>query len=834
MRRGRAFRQQERSPHKPVSAKAIKIITLCAICIFSPCLSSGEEAEDEADKLFRLATGLYVRGPVYHRQAIIQYREFLNRYPNDKRCDDATFFLGKCLRKQGNYEEALRVFLNHERFKGSPRRDEANLRTGQIYFSLGKYPEAVQYLLKVHNKKQVDENLVKSSALWLGRAYLKSNQPEKAIPPLANLADGKKNPWAPYANFYLGRAYRDKGELSKAIVRFQKAEATLPEKNAKAEALFMMAEAYANMKKYGRAYAAYKTLVEKHPESPFHGRAAFGAVWSLHRAGSYGDAIKAYDVCRKFIPQISQAEATYILGNSYYNTKKLDEAQQAYRKVSRNYPKSPFAPRADYEACFCLFLQNKFDEVVASGKSFVKNYPSRPEVGNIHFLMAESLYERNRIDEAQLHYQAVVAKYPKSLFFEQASFKLGDCQLKEGLLKEARKTFRDFAAAYPTSELAVTALARAAEECGLELVRKAKPQLRQAQYREVARDYEALYSALVKKDPKGPLAGETLYKVGATYLKLDRHDDMTKAFKELVKSYPKNNNCADAYYWLASESEKAKEYDGAIDFFERSLELKPKGPYAARAKRRLADVYFKKDDKEKAASLIVETLRSDPQSDVAAETHLWAGEFLLKKEDYARAIEVYALFLKKFKRNPLLERAYYGLGDCYFKQAKWQKAIDNFTRAIELKGDWISLSRLQSGIAHLKLGQNKQAEQLLLEVKESGRPELEAKAIFWLGNMDFELAQAMKSPKEKAVQYNKALRKYITVVIVHNNSEVRPECMYRAAECLEQGGLLSENEKLLQESKKQLRELIKEYPDNELAKKAREKLETKPPPRPGE
>ncbi len=816
--------------------KTVTIITLCAILILAPCLSSGEEAEDEADRLLRLATGLYVRGPVYHRQAIIQYREFLNRYPNDKRCDEATFFLGKCLRKQGSYEEALRVFLNHQKFKGSPRRDEANLRTGQIYFSLGKYAEAVQYLLKVYNKKQVDENLVKSSALWLGRAYLESNQPEKAIPPLVTLADGKKNPWAPYANFYLGRAYRDRGDLSKAIERFQKAEATLPEKNAKAEALFMMAEAYANMKKYGSAYAAYKTLVEKHAESPFHGRAAFGAVWSLHKAGSYGDTIKAYEVCQKFIPQDSQAEATYILGNSYYNTKKLDEALEAYRRVSRNDPKSVFAPRADYEACFCLFLQNKFDEMVASGKSFVKNYASRPEVGNIHFLMAESLYERNQIDEARFHYQAVVVKYPKSLFFEQASFKLGDCQLKQGRLEEARKTFRDFAAAYPTSELAVTALARAAEECGLELVRKAKPkpQLQRAQYREVARDYEALYKALVKKDAKAPLAGETLYKLGVTYLKLDKYDEMAKAFKGLVKSYPKNNNCAEAYYWLASESEKAKEYDNAIDFFERSVNLKSKGAYAQRAKRRLADVYFKKDDKEKAAGLIVEILRSDPQSDVAAETHLWAGEFLLEKENYDRAIEMYALFLKKFRGNPLLERAYYGLGDCYFKQGKWQKAIDNFTRAIELKGDWISLSRLQSGIAHVKLGQNKQAEQLLLEVKESGRPELEAKAIFWLGNMDFELARAMKSPKDKAAQYNKALRKYITVVIVHNNSEVRPECMYRAAECLEQGGLLSKDEKLLQESKEQLRELIRDYPDNEFAKKALKKLGTEPPPQPGE
>ncbi len=810
-----------------MSRKTVRIITLCVISTFAPCLYSAEEMEDQAEDLFRLATGLYIRGDLYYGQAIIQFEEFLNRYPNDKRCDDAMFFLGKCLRKQGKYQEALQVFLDHQKFNGSPKRDEANLRTGQIYFSLGKYTEAIQYLLKVYDKKQVDESLAKSSALWLGRAYLKSSQPKKAIPVLTRVADGKTNPWAPYANFYLGRAYRDARSFEKAIERFEKAGATLPEKNAKAESLFMVAEAYANLKNYQKAYTAYKTLVEKHPASPFHGQAAFGAVWSLHRDKHYGNAIKAYEVCRKFIPQNSQPEAAYILANSYYNTKKPEQAMQTYRRVSKDYPKSPFAPLADYEACFCLFLQDKFDEVIASGKDFVKKYPSYSEIGNIHFLMGESLYERSRIKEAQAQYQIVVARHSKSLFFKDASFKLGECYLKEGELAKARKAFRDFATVYPTSKWAVKALARAAD-CGLELARKAKPEVQQAQYEELARDRKALYTALVERDPKDVLAGETLFLLGVTYLKLNRSDDMVKTFEKLVQTYRKNENCAEAYYWLASESEKAKQYDSAIGYFERSLSLKPKGPYSHRAKRRLADIYYKKDDKEKAASLIVELLRSDPESNVAAQTHLWTGEFLLEKGNYDEAMEVYDLFLKKFKGNRLLERAHYGLGDCHFKKGQWQKAIDNFTKATAFKGEWISLSRLDSGIAHLKLGRNKQARELLGEVARSGRRELKAKAIRSLGNMEFDLAQVAKTPEEKSKQYKLARRNYITVVIVHNESEVRPECMYRAAECLEQEGLLSKDEKLLQESKKLLRELMEGYPNNEYAVKARERLETAP------
>lgn len=800
--------------------KSAALIALCIVLISAGVLCSSEKADDEATKLLDLANALYSRGPAYYGQAVIQYREFLRRYPadeRDERCEEATFFLANCLRKLGKNEEALQYFLDHEKFKGSPRRDEANLRTGQVYFSLGKYAEAIRYLLRVYEKK-VEGDLASSCAFWLGWSYLRNNRAKEAVPVLAKLANGKDNPLVPWANFRLGYAYRATGDAEKSIERFQKAAATLPER--KDEALFMVAEAYAKLQKYHSAYGAYKELVEKHPKSSFHGRAAFGAVWSLYSEKDYDNAIKAYEVCRNFIPQDSQAEATYILGNCYLETKKPDEALQTYRKVSRDFPKSPFAENADYKACWCLFLQDKFDELLLSGTSFLKKYPSNVEIANIHFLVGESLYKRNRVEEALSQYITVVGRFPKCPFREEASFKLGLCYLSTGQHEKARKALRDLVSTYPGSKWAPEALARSAE-AGLELARKAKPELQQAQYQEVAGDYRAL----VEKYPKDGLAQEALYQLGITYYaRLNRRDEMVKAFERLVKDYAQSQNCAEAYYWLASEREEAKEYERAIDYFERSLKLKPKGSYSELARRRLADVYYKKGEKQKAASLILEALKSNPQSEVPEQTHLWAGDFLLENGQYDQAAEAYDLFLKKFRTSPRREGAYYGLGDSYFKQGKWQQAIENFTKAIELNGQLVSLSRLQSGIAHLKLARNKAAEELLREVRQSRVLELETKASYWLGNMHFDLAQKMKTGKERIEQYNLARAEYIRVVIfdTENRSEARPECMYRVAECLEQEGLA-------EDAKKELGNLIKEYPDNEFAQKARERLGIAPP-----
>lgn len=796
-----------------MSARVVRIVALCVVFMSVSVCPLAEEAEDEATKIFSLAYGLYTRGPAYYGQAVIQFREFLRRYPTDERCDLATMFLGDCLRDQEKYSEALQVFLDHQKLKNSPNRDKVDLRTGQVYFSLAKYPEAIRYLLKVHSKN-VEENIADSAAFWLGWAYLKNNQPKEAVSVLTKLADAEKSPLVPSANFQLAYAYLATGELDKAIERFRKTAQAMPDR--KAESLFRMAEAYVKLKKYREAYSAYKELVEKHPESPFRGLSAFGAVWSLYTAKDYENAIVVYGLCEKFIPQESRAEAAYILANSYYEVNKPAEAFQAYRRVAREFQTSPFVARAEYKACWCLFLQNKFDELIAAGREFVKKYSSFAEIGSVHFLVGESLYEKNRSEEALTEYLTVVEQFPKCPFREKASFKLGLCYLKTEQHEKGRKTFRDFATAYPESELAAKALARAAE-CGLALAgtKNAKPEFVQLQYEEVARDHRAL----AEKYPNDALAGEALYQLGVTCSRLNKNSEMVAAFEKLVKSYPKNEDCAEAYYWLAAENEKAGKDDLAADYFERSIALKPGGRFTGQAKYRLAEIYFKKEEYEKAANLIVQMLKENLQSEIPAKSHLWASDFFLQKERYAQAIEVYDMFLKKFGTTPTpqLEGAYYGLGYSYFKQEKWQKAIDNFTKAIAMKGEWVSLSRLYSGIADLKLGQTEAAEKLLREVAKSGVLELEAKATYWLGNMHFELAKGLKTDRERIERYKLARAEYVKVVILYINSEHRPECMYRVAECLEQEGLA-------QDAKKQLQELIKEYRDDEFARKAREKL----------
>jgi TolA-binding protein len=799
--------------------KLLQTVTLFAVCAFATVGLSEESSDYEANKLLELANGLYVRGSAFYGQAIVQYREFLKRYPSDPRCDEATLFLGNCLREQEKYQEALLVYLDHQKYKHSPNRDKVDFRTGQVLFSQGRYPEAITYLLKVYNKN-VEQSVADSAAFWLGWAYLKNNQAGEAVPVLAKLADGENNALVPWANFHLGYAYLATEAFDKAIERFQKASGSLPQRQA--EALFRVAEAYAKLENYMSAYGAYKELVENHNQSPFVGRAAFGAVWSLYSAKAYDNAIQAYKACARFIPKESLAEAAYILGNSYYETNALSSALQSYEEIAKSFPTSPFAVKAEYKACWCLFLQDKFDGLILAGKAFTKKYPNYADISNIHFLVGESLYQRDRIQEALPSYQTVVAQYPGSSFREKAMFKLGLCFFKTKQLEKARQTFRDFVSNYAESPLATEAFARSAE-CGVALAgtKGAKPEFQRAQYEEVAKDYKAL----VEKHPKHEMAGEALYQLGITYAKLDKQNEMLDTFSKLVKSYPKNENCAEAFYWLGSESEKGEKYDEATQYFERSLTLKPAGPYAEQAQYRLAGIYSKKGEDEKAANLIVQMLRANLQANVPANTHLWAADFLLEKGNYAEAAAVYTLFVKKFKpgSTPLLEGAYYGLGECYFNQEKWQPAIDNFALAIDFEGKLTMLSKLNSGISHFKLGRTKQAESLLEEVSKSRISELELKAIYWLGNIYLGVAEKMKPGEERGKQYNLARAQYVQVVIYDRDNlfGLRPECVYRVAECLEQEGLSKE-------ANDELRKLVEEYPNSEFAKRAREKLKTEP------
>jgi len=214
---------------------------------------------DEATDIWDLANGLYIRGDIYHKDAIEQYRKFIKTFPGDPRVDLATFRLAEIYRKEKDYRKALDLYLEHQKkFKNSDTTQKVQFRAGQMYYLLGKYSEAESHLKKIHNKTRND-NIKHSSGFYLGRTYFDLGDYTKATGFFLPLANNEKNPFYPFANYYAAESLSKLGKTDQAALRYQKVAKTSV--SVAAESAYKAARIYSGTGQYAYAYAAYRRVV---------------------------------------------------------------------------------------------------------------------------------------------------------------------------------------------------------------------------------------------------------------------------------------------------------------------------------------------------------------------------------------------------------------------------------------------------------------------------------------------------------------------------------------------------------------------------------------------
>lgn len=76
------------------------------------------------------------------------------------------------------------------------------------------------------------------------------------------------------------------------------------------------------------------------------------------------------------------------------NDEDFEEAEKAFRSVSREYPFSRLAALAELRIGDCLFAQDKFSEAVQAYRQFIRRRPSHKLIYYARFKIAESYYEQ--------------------------------------------------------------------------------------------------------------------------------------------------------------------------------------------------------------------------------------------------------------------------------------------------------------------------------------------------------------------------------------------------------------------------------------------------------
>jgi TolA-binding protein len=415
------------------------------------------------NELESLLINSYITSKNYKEALVILEK---NNNPENKLAyQKVTFYRGLELYTDGNYQEALKMFvtsigvqkdakfsarasfwkaeteytldnfkealLSFKQFEGSaeakntPEAKNLNYNIAYCYFKEKEYEQAGNQFQTFIDSNKEDKIRLNDAYLRLGDCRFVTSKYWPAMDAY-NKAIELKSVDADYAAFQKAISYGFVGKNEKKIDDFNKFLQAYKSSQYRDDALFELANTYVAESKTDLAIKTYDQLL------------------SEYKNGSYA------------------SKAILKEGLVYYNANKDELAIAKFKKVAADFPKTPEALEAVTTARLIYVDNGKVDEYAAWVRTLNFIEVSDADLDNDTYEAAEKQYLQNNTKQAISTLSGYLAKFPKGLHALKANFYLAQSYYADGLEANAVPNY-EFVIAQPKSEYTEQALVRLCE-----------------------------------------------------------------------------------------------------------------------------------------------------------------------------------------------------------------------------------------------------------------------------------------------------------------------------------------------------------------------------------
>jgi TolA-binding protein len=499
---------------------------------------------------------------------------------------------------------------------------------------------------------------------------------------------------------------------------------------------------------------------------------------------------------------------------------------------------APVAPLAVIQLATYLREQNQAgpaaDALAACRKKHEEALAKDPErsawVPLLRYHHGVALLEGQKFADARALFEQVVAQAPGKPVAAEAALRAGQCRSQE-----ARKLI-DAAGGKPSEE-ALNHLREAARYLD-RMADEFKGPLPQSEARarmiyesawasrlvgetEIAaartkleRDLEKklLEEALKKQPPGAKLPAVSVPPVPRSAVLVQPGEQKARAaYEALLSQFADLPLAVEARLELAELFDERDEHDAAIKLLTEAIDKEPAPELSDRLRLRLGSCLAAKKETAKALAQF-DAVARDPKNPLAGQAHYRAGECLLALGDPAKAAARLAVFRDQdpFRNLPgLTDRALLRLGHAYAQAKSWDASRQVLEQMIGRFGNspWVLEARYGIGWALQNQHQFDAAVQNYTQVVNATASDLGAKAQLQIGLCRLEQKR-----------FGEATTALLAVPFTYDHPELNPIALCEAARSLIEAKQPDQAEKLLQR-------VVRDYPQSEWAKVARERLD---------
>jgi TolA-binding protein len=458
-------------------------------------------------------------------------------------------------------------------------------------------------------------------------------------------------------------------------------------------AAFTQARCYAELKQYPKAVPAYeKAVASKDPAILTVAQLGLGEA-ALY-AQQYDKAAAALGAAVKSPLKPEQAPVGwYLLAQAQFQLEKYPAAEEAYARVTREYPKSEFIDSAYYGAGLAAARQGKAEVARQYLKTVVERYPKSGDRPQAALVLAQLDVDAKRYREARPQLEALLRDAAAPAETKQAA---------EESLTTVLLELQDYAAATSRLEAVIGRLPAADPQRF-----RAQLSLGHCRYRQ--KQYPQALSAYLEaaKSTEGDVAGEGHYWAGNASLALNRPTDAAAQFDRLLARFPKHALAARAQLKEGDALLAAKQGEAASTAYRTVIEKFPQAPEAAEAKKALAGLLDAVSDPAQLAA----ALKNAPPAE-RARGNLRLARLYLTGKKFSEAEAPLQEVLKSKPEPAVTAEAQYLLGLAQEAQSRPAPAAVALAEAVKLAptAEWAGDAQGRLAWLYLELKQAVNAE----------------------------------------------------------------------------------------------------------------------------
>lgn len=788
--------------------------------------------------------------------------------------DHARMRQAACLVQLKRFAQAAEIYASIAReFPASSRIEEANLAAGKCYYQAGDWARSLEILSKVI---AAQGPLFPEATHWAARSLLEQRKPAEAmallektlakaggsdsepdlrldladaayeIPKLRDMAvtlyadvvrDFPQDEVADYALYMAAFAAQGQGDYKAALAYAEQFLKSYPKSDRIAHVVAVAAESDLQLGQLEDAQRRYQDLLARYPHHDDVPTWRLRRALILHMQKKYPQTIAALQpILPRLNSRAAQAEAYYLLGSSFLQQRRFDEAIEALKTSLRADANWRQADDTLLVLADAFRQTSQVDQATETIRHLIATFPKSPLLDQAHYWLAEFAYNKGDMATAATEYQKTIRDWPKSNLVPHALFGLGWTQLSEKNYAAAESTFDRLVTEFPDhSQVPWARFARgtARQQLGkfapavedVEAVLATNPSGKEksdALYvlglcqAGLKQSDEAIktFETLLTEDPQYAGADKARYELAWTLRNAGKVDEAAERFAELATQSPASPLAAESLYHAAELRYDKKQFDAAAAIY-RDVAAKTADPtLKEKALHKLAWSYFNQNQFDRAQSAFADQQRAVPNGRLLADAAFMQGECLVKQGKHAEALAAYERMLA-MPQKPLGEDfetlALLHAGQAAAQLKQWEKSNSLLARAAAASPASAYLPEIlyEQGWAQENLGRLDEAAKLYGAVPGKTGREVAARAQFMLGELLF-----------RQKKHSDAIRTFYEVIYGgYDYPRWQADATYEAARCFEVLGKKDQAAKLY-------RELIEKYPKSDKAASAKTRLDT--------